>query len=81
MILITLADVQPYIHTVTVNKRMHLQHRNKKIADFQKGMLSRIQRVMFHLPSLSHVQIERAILKKYIYKIERLSCLAQVLKA
>ena len=37
VILITVAQVQPYVHTIIVNKRVHLQHRNKKIADFQNG--------------------------------------------
>jgi hypothetical protein len=37
VILITVPYVQPYVHTIVVNKRVHLQHRNKKIADFQNG--------------------------------------------
>jgi hypothetical protein len=37
MILFTVAYVQPYVHIITVNKRVHIQHRNKKIADFQNG--------------------------------------------
>ena len=37
VILIAVAYVQLYVHNITVNKKVHLQHRNKKNADFKNG--------------------------------------------